>query len=80
MAGALVCVAVVHGIYPADRTVWCVEIVWAVGLWAVLLLTRRKFRASAIAVYAVSSGRVFDSASILGSSASDSSSPSWQSR
>ena len=36
--------------------------------------------ASAIAVYAVSSGRVFDSASILGSSTRDSSSPSWQSR
>jgi len=36
--------------------------------------------ASAIAVYAVSSGRVFDSASILGSSTRDSYSPSWQSR
>jgi hypothetical protein len=32
MAAALVCVAVVLGIYPADRTVWCVEMVWAVGL------------------------------------------------
>ena len=42
MAVALVCVAVVLGIYPADRTVWCVEMVWAVGLWAVLLLTRRR--------------------------------------
>ena len=42
MAAALVCVAVVLGIYPADRTVWCVEMVWAVGLWAVLLLTRRR--------------------------------------
>jgi hypothetical protein len=40
MAAALVCVAVVLGIYPADRTVW------AVGLWAILLLTRRKFRFS----------------------------------
>ena len=30
MATALVCVAVVLGIYPADRTVWCVEMVWAV--------------------------------------------------
>ena len=29
-----------------NRTVWCVEMVWAVGLWAVLLLTRRKFRFS----------------------------------
>ena len=46
MVAALVCVAVVLGIYPADRTVWCVEMVWAVGLWAVLLLTRRKFRFS----------------------------------
>ena len=47
MAAALVCVAVVLGIYPADRTVWCVEMVWAVGLWAILLLlTRRKFRFS----------------------------------
>ena len=36
--------------------------------------------ASAIAVYVASSGRVFDSASILGSSTRDSSSPSWQSR
>ena len=43
---ALLCVAVVLGIYPADRTVWCIEMVWAVGLWAVLLLTRRKFRFS----------------------------------
>ena len=42
VAAALVCVAVVLGIYPADRTVWCVEMVWAVGLWAVLLLTRRR--------------------------------------
>ena len=32
MVAALVCVAVVLGIYPADRTVWCVEMVWAVGL------------------------------------------------
>ena len=46
MAAVLVCVAVMLGIYPADRTVWCVEMVWAVGLWAVLLLTRRKFRFS----------------------------------
>lgn len=46
MAAALLCVAVVLGIYPADRTVWCVEMVWAVGLWAILLLTRRKFRFS----------------------------------
>ena len=30
MAAALVCVAVALGIYPADRTVWCVEMVWAV--------------------------------------------------
>ena len=32
MVAALVCVAVVLSIYPADRTVWCVEMVWAVGL------------------------------------------------
>ena len=49
MVAALVCVAVVLGIYPADRTVWCVEMVWAIGLWAILLLTRRRFRFSAIA-------------------------------
>lgn len=30
MVAALVCVAVVLGVYPADRTVWCVEMVWAV--------------------------------------------------
>ena len=42
MVAALLCVAVVLGIYPADRTVWCVEMVWAVGLWAVLILTRRR--------------------------------------
>ena len=30
MVAALVCVAVVLGIYPADRTVWCVEMVWAI--------------------------------------------------
>ena len=30
MVAALVCVAVVLGIYPADMTVWCVEMVWAV--------------------------------------------------
>ena len=46
MVAVLVCVAVVLGIYPIDRTVWCVEMVWAVGLWAILLLTRRKFRFS----------------------------------
>ena len=46
MVAALVCVAVVLGIYPVDRTVWCVEMVWTVGLWAILLLTRRKFRFS----------------------------------
>ncbi len=23
------------GIYPSDRTVWCVEMVWVVGLWAI---------------------------------------------
>ena len=46
MVAALVCVAVVLGIYPADRTVWCVEMVWVVGLWAILLMTRRKFRFS----------------------------------
>ena len=46
MAAAHVCVAVVLGVYPADRAVWCVEMVWAVGLWAILLLTRRKFRFS----------------------------------
>ena len=32
MVAALVCVAVVLGVYPADRTVWCVEMAWAVGL------------------------------------------------
>ena len=46
MVAALVCVAVVLGIYPVDRTVWCVEMVWTVGLWAILLLARRKFRFS----------------------------------
>ena len=30
MVAALVCVAVVLGIYHADRTVWCVEMVWAI--------------------------------------------------
>ena len=49
IVAALACVAVVLGIYPADRTVWCVEMVWAVGLWAILLLTRRKFRFSTLA-------------------------------
>ena len=29
MVAALACVAVVLGIYPADRTVWCIEMVWA---------------------------------------------------
>ena len=52
---SLALVAVVLGIYPADRTVWCVEMVWAVGLWAILLLTRRKFRFSTPA-YLCSSG------------------------
>ena len=52
---SLALVAVVLGIYPADRTVWCVERVWAVGLWAILLLTRRKFRFSTPA-YLCSSG------------------------
>ena len=30
MVAALVCVAIVLGIYPADRTVWCVEMARAV--------------------------------------------------
>ena len=38
MAAALVCVAVVLGIYPADRTVWCVEMVWAVVMGCVRTL------------------------------------------
>ena len=51
MVAALVCVAVVLGIYPADRTVWCVEMVWAVGLWAVqLLMTSRFFSSSPMVV------------------------------
>ena len=51
MVAALVCVAVVLGIYPADRTVWCVEMVWAVGLWAIqLLMTSRFFSSSPMVV------------------------------
>ena len=46
MVAALVCVAVVLGIYPADRTVWCVEMVWAVGLWALQLLMPSRFFSS----------------------------------
>ena len=38
MVAALVCVAVVLGIYPADRTVWCVEMVWAVVMGCVWTL------------------------------------------
>jgi vancomycin permeability regulator SanA len=38
MIAALVCVAVVLGIYPADRTVWCVEMVWAVVMGCVRTL------------------------------------------
>ena len=38
MAAVLVCVAVVLGIYPADRTVWCVEMVWAVVMGCVWTL------------------------------------------
>ena len=46
MVAVLVCVAVVLGIYPADRTVWCVEMVWAVGLWALQLLMPSRFFSS----------------------------------
>jgi len=60
MVTALVCVAVVLGIYPADRTVWCVEMVWAVGLWAILLLTRR--RTSSVTPSARSAPRRFSCA------------------
>ena len=49
MTAVLFCLAVALGIHPADRTVWCVEMVWAVGLWAILFLTRRKFRFSTTA-------------------------------
>ena len=38
MAAVLVCVAVMLGIYPADRTVWCVEMVWAVVMGCVRTL------------------------------------------
>ena len=38
MVAALVCVAVVLGIYPADRTVWFVEMVWAVVMGCVWTL------------------------------------------
>ncbi len=43
MMVALLCVAVVLGISPADRMVWCVEMVWAAGLWVILAFTRRSF-------------------------------------
>ena len=62
MGAALVCVAVVLGIYPADRTVWCVEMVWAVGPWAIILLTRR--RTSAATPFARSAPRYSFSAAI----------------
>ena len=38
MVAALVCVSVVLGIYPADRTVWFVEMVWAVVMGCVWTL------------------------------------------
>ncbi len=40
---ALLCEAVALGVAPADRTVWCVEMVWPVGLWLLLFLTRSSF-------------------------------------
>lgn len=49
MLFALFCVAVALGISPADRLVWCVEMVWAAGLWAILIFTRRKFSFSTAA-------------------------------
>ena len=41
--------AIWSGVCPADRSVWCVEISWAVGLAAVLWFTRRRFRFSGTA-------------------------------
>ena len=41
MVAALVCVAVVLGIYPADRTVWCVEMAWAVENIGCVILPER---------------------------------------
>ncbi len=49
MSLMLFCEAAALGLSPADRTVWCVEMVWAAGLWLLLLITRPRFRFSAAA-------------------------------
>ena len=37
------------GIAPTDRTVWMVESVWSIGLLAILLVTRKRFKFSTAA-------------------------------
>ena len=45
----LIAVTIWSGVSPYDRTVWYVEMVWPTGLFALLALTRRRFRFSVAA-------------------------------
>ncbi len=51
MTAVLLVLAVVLGWRPDDRTVWYVEMVWVVGLWAILFFTRRIFLFSTAAYF-----------------------------
>ena len=49
----LLALMVWSGIAPADRTVWMVESVWSIGLLTILLVTRKWFKFSTAAFFAV---------------------------
>ncbi len=51
MTAVLLLLAFALDVRPADRTVWYVEMVWCVGLWAILFFTRRKFLFSTSAYF-----------------------------
>lgn len=51
MTAALIALSVGLGWQPIDRTVWYVEMVWCVGLWAILFFTRRVFLFSTAAYF-----------------------------
>ena len=51
MTAVLLALSVGFGWQPSDRTVWYVEMVWCVGLWAILFFTRRVFLFSTAAYF-----------------------------
>ena len=39
--------AILLGIAPYERAIWCAEMVWPIGLWLILFFTQKKFTFSA---------------------------------